>query len=56
MANEIHRLLQVGFIGGRKIRTNDLAVLVRGNFEATECGIIFASAIARRRFHRSQFV
>ena len=36
MANEIHRLLQVGFIGGRKIRTNDLAVLVRGNFEATE--------------------
>ncbi len=36
MANEIHRLLQVGSIGGRKIRTNDLAVLVRGNFEATE--------------------
>ena len=36
MANEIHRLLKVGFIGGRKIRTNDLAILVRGNFEATE--------------------
>jgi exodeoxyribonuclease V beta subunit len=36
MANEIHRLLEVGSIGGRKVRTNDLAILVRGNFEATE--------------------
>lgn len=36
MANEIHRLLKVGSIGGRKVRTNDLAILVRGNFEATE--------------------
>jgi len=36
MANEIHRLLEEGSIGGRKVRTNDLAILVRGNFEATE--------------------
>jgi exodeoxyribonuclease V beta subunit len=36
MANEIHRLLKEGSIGGRKVRTNDLAILVRGNFEATQ--------------------
>jgi exodeoxyribonuclease V beta subunit len=36
MANEIHRLLEEGSIGGRKVRTNDLAILVRGNFEARE--------------------
>ena len=36
MANEIHRLLEVGSLGGRKVRTSDLAILVRGNFEATQ--------------------
>ena len=36
LANEIHRLLHQGTIGGRKIKAKDIAVLVRSNSDARE--------------------
>ena len=36
VANEIHRLLAEGEIGGQRVRPRDVAVLVRGNWEARE--------------------
>jgi len=36
MANEIHRILEVGKLGGKPVCSKDIAVLVRSNHEAKE--------------------